>query len=216
MTPAELAALHPRLFHVTDPDAWPSIRERGLLSAEALTALFELPPCRREALLGGRRAGGVTIAHPRHGRAVLNDNLPLSLDALAACLDDGLSPADWLRHLNARVFFWVDRERVARLLGARTNRHRPRLVLELDTASVASGHAEALCLSPINSGSTIRKAARRGLGTHTPLGRHSHADWRRLRGGRDRVVEVTVTGAVPDVERHLRDAWRSDGVPIRR
>lgn len=203
MTAAELAARHPRLYHLTDPLAWGSIRRHGLLSAAALVELFELPAPRRAELLAARRPHAVAIEHPRHGRAVLSDNLPLSERALERCLDDGLSPSDWLRLLNARVFFWASREGLARLAGARRNRDRPRLTLELDTLSLASAHAERLCLSPINSGATLRRAVRRGRTTFTPMLRHDYAAWSRLRGRRDRVLEVTVDTAVPDVERHL-------------
>lgn len=203
MTAAELAARHPRLYHLTDPAAWSSIRRHGLLSAAALAEFFDLPPSERERLLGRRRATAVELRHPRQGRAVLGDNRPLSERALGRCLDDGLAPADWLRLLDARVFFWASREGLARLLEARTNRERPRLVLELDTRSLAAAHAETLCLSPINSGATLRRPARRGLATFTPLARHDYAGWSRLRGRRDRVLEVTVDTAVPDVERHL-------------
>ena len=214
MTPEQLAEHHPRLYHATSPEAWPSIRAHGLLSAAALTTLFEIDATRRHELLGERRPATMTIEHPRHGRATLSDNLPLSFTALEKCLDDGLTPRDWLALLNARVFFWASRDGLGRLLGARSNRGRPRLVLELDTVSLARAHADALALSPINSGSTIRKPARRGPGTYTPLDRHAYADWRRLRGGRDRVLEVTVDAAVPDVASHLLDVWRSDGLPF--
>jgi hypothetical protein len=36
VTPEELAATHPTLFHVTRPEAWPKIKELGLLSTCAL------------------------------------------------------------------------------------------------------------------------------------------------------------------------------------
>jgi hypothetical protein len=203
MTPGELADRHPRLFHLTTPGAWPSIAAHGLLSTAGLLDLFEVPAERRDALTARRRPGEVPLSHPRHGAAVLNDNLPLSEGALAGCLDDGLSPADWLRLLNGRVFFWADEDGLARLLNARMNRGRTRGVLVFDTLSLVSAHAARVELSPINSGATIRRPARRGLGTFTPLGALSYRDWQRRRGGRDRVVEVAVRGGIPDAARHL-------------
>jgi hypothetical protein len=203
MTPEELAALHPRLFHVTTPGAWPSIARHGLLPSAALAELFGIAPADRAAMLRTRRPTEVTLRHPVHGQAVLNDNLPLSERALAACLDDGLSPADWLGMLNARVFFWADEQGVARLLNARMNRARPREVLEVDTLSLARAHADRTELCPINSGATIRRPARRGLGTFTPLGAMAYRDWQRRRGGRDTILEVVVRGAVPDIAAHV-------------
>lgn len=211
MSPEDLAARHPRLYHVTAPDAWPSIASRGLLSAASLVELFELPPERGEELLRARRPSEASLVHPGRGRAVLNDNLPLSNAALERCLDDGLRPADWLDILNRRVFFWATRAGVDRLLGARTNRNRPRLVLEFDSLALARRHGARLSLCPINSGSTIRRPARRGLATFTPLEECSWPEWRRLRGRLDTLLEVTVDGAVEDAASLVVDRWRSDG-----
>ena len=58
---------------------------------------------------------------------------------------------------------------VRRLLGARLNRERERLVLVLDTLSLARRHGDRMELAAINTGSTIRRPARRGRSTFTPL-----------------------------------------------
>ncbi len=203
MTPEDLARLHPRLYHVTAPDAWHSIARLGLLPASALLDLFEADPGRRSALVAKPRLVEARLAHPVLGVATLSDNLPLSERALVACLDGGLTPRDWLRLLNERVFFWAGTDGLARLLGARVNRGRPRAVLTVDTLGLARAHAERVEISPINSGSTIRKPARRGPATFTPLMAMDYVDWRRQRGGRDRILEVVVRGGVPDIARHL-------------
>lgn len=203
MSPEDLAAVHPRLYHVADPGALPGILRHGLLPTSGLLTLFEVPEAERRAIERRRRPESVRLTHPEHGEAVITDNLPLSEAALEACLDDGLTPADWLLLLNSRVFFWPDEEGLARLLGARLNRNRDRLVLVLDTLGVARRHHRRMELSAINTGSTIRRPARRGLSTFTPLGRHGCEAWRRLRGGRDRIREVTVVGGVADVGEHL-------------
>lgn len=203
MTPEDLAALHPRLFHVTQPECVDGILARGLLSTSRLLDRFEVRGEVRASIEAARRPARVTLAHAAHGTAIINDNTPLSEKALAACLDDGLSPADWLRMLNARVFFWASAEEVATLTGARLNRGRRLTVLVLDTLGLVRAHAGHVELCPINSGSTIRKPARRGKGTFTPLGAHPYATWRRLRGGLDRVREVVVLGAVAPIAPHM-------------
>jgi hypothetical protein len=152
------------------------------------------------------------IEHPHHGRAFINDNLPLSEKALENCLDDGLTPRDWLRILNARVFFWADKEGLNRLLGARLNRSRSREVIVVDTLSLAQAHAERIDLCPINSGATLRKATRRGLNTFTPMMRHSFTDWSKLRGRRDQILEVTVQDHVLDMANHVLEVLRTDGI----
>jgi hypothetical protein len=213
MTPAELAAEAPRLFHVTPPGAGESIRVQGLRCTKSLVHSSTLDAQRREALLSERRASEVPLPLT-DGRTVrLNDQLPLGLKALQACLDDGWSAADWIAHLNQHVFFWPSEERLLSLLNARMNREREREVLVFDTLSLVSAHAVRTHLSPINSGATMRKAARRGAATFTPIAAHSFAQWRRLRGKRqpDDVAEVLVRGDVPDAARHLIDVRRYRG-----
>ena len=217
MTPDELAALVPRLYHLTMPSAVASIRRLGLLSAAEVTRRWELPPDRCRELLENRRPARIAIDHPKLGRAVLTDNRPLSERALEACLDQGLTPADWLRHLNARCFFWPDAGGVASLLGARANRGVQRVVLVVDTRKLALECYDRVELSPINSGSTIRKPARRGLHTMTPLSATSYREWRRLRReaglvrGLDRIREVIVRDRVSNIDEMLVDVREVTG-----
>ncbi len=203
MTPEELAQLHPRLFHVASRGAWDGIRTRGLLPTSRLLDLFEIAGDQRTRLERMRRPASVPIRHAVHGTAIITDQIPMTEAALARCLDDGLGPADWLALLNRRVFFWADEAGLGRLLGARGNRSRPLDVLVVDTLGLARAHAERVELSPINSGATIRRPARRGRSTFTPLLELSYADWRRKRGQRDRILEVTVLDGVPDIARHV-------------
>lgn len=205
MSPEELAARHPRLYHLTAPGAYESIARHGLLPASQLLRLFGHKPGPIETR---RRASDVVLTHPVHGRAVINDNLPLSEAALAACLDDGLAPADWLAMLNARVFFWADEAGLRSLLNARRNKRRARDVLVFDTLRLARACAPGIDLSPINSGATLRRPARRGLSTFTPMTALSYDAWRRLRGRADTVREVSVRGAVDDVESMILDIRR--------
>jgi len=205
MTPQELAKRYPKLYHVTTPGAWENIKKLGLLSTSHLLTLFEIDEASRNEIETKRRATEVKLQHPKFGEVIINDNVPLSEQALSQCLDDQLKPADWLRLLNARVFFWPNEERLNRLLDARLNRQRTREIIVVDTLSLAKTHAERINLCPINSGTTIRKPARRGLNTFTPLLKYSFDDWRRLRGRLDNVQEVTVHDHVMDVADHVLD-----------
>ncbi|MBX9785832.1 MAG: hypothetical protein K2Y08_00695 [Alphaproteobacteria bacterium] len=205
MTPEELATRHPQLYHVTEPGAWKDIKQNGLLSTTRLLDLFEIDKEKRTIIETQRRSSSMVIEHSRYGRAIINDNLPLNEKSLAKCLDHGLTPADWLRILNSRVFFWASQDGLDRLLGARLNRNRVREVLVIDTLSLAKAYTDQMELCPINSGATIRKAARRGLNTFSPLGQYSFNEWSRLRGQRDHIREVTVRDAVPDIANYILD-----------
>lgn len=203
MTPEELAIRHPYLYHVTEPGAWKSIQQNGLLSTKRLLDLFEIDKEKRIIIETKRRPSSIVIEHPRYGKATINDNLPLNEKSLSKCLDHGLTPADWLRILNSRVFFWVNKDGLNRLLGARLNRNRVREVLVVDTLGLAKVYAHQIDLCPINSGATIRKPARRGLNTFSPLGQYSFNEWSRLRGQRDQILEVTVQDAITDIANHI-------------
>jgi hypothetical protein len=203
MSPEELSHRHPRLYHLTLPGAWEGIRSHGLLSTTALLDLFEVRGDQRQALEVQRRPEAVPLSHPVHGRATLNDQKPMSEQALAKCLDDGLAPADWLKLLIGRVFFWSSDEGLQSLAGARANRNRALSLLVVDTLSLARAHAARIELSPFNTGATFRKPARRGLQTFTPLGELSYDQWSRKRGRRDKVKEVVVRHAAPDIAQHI-------------
>jgi hypothetical protein len=211
MTPEELADRHPRLYHVTTPGAVCGMIRHGLLPTSSLLDLFEIVGEQRVGIEARPRAAEAVIEHATHGRAVISDNSPLTIESLERCLDDGLRSVDWLKMLNERVFFWADRRAVARLLDARINRDRARDVLVVDTLSLARGLADRMDMTPINTGATIRRTARRGLSTFAPVQAHSYQAWQRLRGRRDRVLEVTVRGGIPDINEHLIDVVRVGG-----
>ena len=202
MTPADLAARHPRLYHLTHRHNLACIRACGLLSASALLKKFGKSDTERQRIETERRATSLHLEYAG-GCATISDNAPISMASLAGCLDNGLTPQDWLRELNRRVFFWVDEARLQKLILAKNNRGQEKSVLVLNTLTVAQAYSDKIELCAINSGATVRRAARRGTGTFTPLGRFSYEAWRALRGGRDSICEVTFTDAIPDVFSHV-------------
>lgn len=205
MTPEELAEKHPRLYHVTDPRNWDGIQKHGLLPTGRLLSLFEISAADRVAIERQRRPESVRLTHSMYGEAIITDNRPLSESKLQQCLDDGLTLERWFALLSERVFFWVDKKRVDGFLQAQAHHGRERLVLELNTLSVAKRYKEHIELSPINTGSTIHQPARRGRSTFTPLLRHDYPTWQRLRNkaAPDRIVEVTVVGSVDPITDHV-------------
>jgi hypothetical protein len=207
MLPEDLANKHPRLYHITRPNVVPSIRKHGLLTTRALLDLFEVASSEREMIETRRRPLSVSIRHPSHGEAIITDNAPLSEAALLKCLDDGLTPADWMRLLNSRVFFWPDEAEVKNHLRASARKSEPRTVLVIDTLPLVRAHHARVELAAINTGSTIRKPARRGMATFAPAHRYSYGEWQQLRGKRDRIKEVTVLDGVPDITRYIVDTY---------
>lgn len=103
---------------MAEAGSWPAIQRHGLLSTSALLDLLEVDGDRRERIESARRPESVTITHPVYGAAFIRDQIPLREGRLEQCLV-GLMPSEWYRELNRRVFFWLDEERVGRLLRGR-------------------------------------------------------------------------------------------------
>lgn len=175
---------------MAEDGSWESIRECGLLSTTALLDLFEVGGERRYAIESMRRPEIVTVEHPVLGAALVRDNKPMQEKALLRCLE-GMTPREWYEHLNRRVFFWVERKRLLKLLGARAYRDRPHLVLEVDAAALLRRHDDRVELSPINSGATFAmNPAPRGPDTFHCIADHPDGK---------PIVELTVDYSVPDM-----------------
>lgn len=207
MTDGELDELLrdcPVAYHMAERTSWASIREHGLLSTSALLDLYGIQGPEREALETRRRPESVPVERDGLRRAVIRDQKPMDDAGLARCLDDGLSPADWYRRLNQRVFFWLTRKRLLRLTTARPYRDSEHDVLEIDARALVAAYRQSITLSPINSGVTRPFPQRRGEATFLPIGNYPYAGWRAKRPAGERVVELTIDHAVTDIFRFVR------------
>ncbi|MGI4799363.1 MAG: DUF7002 family protein [Janthinobacterium lividum] len=210
MTDAELQDLvhdNPTLFHMAERGAWPAIQRHGLLSTSALLDLYGITGAARVALEATRRPDTATLTRPGLPDIAIRDQKPMTDRALERCLTGDMTPPDWYRLLNGKVFFWLSEARLAKLLGARPYRDVEHDVLELDTTRLVAAYHDRITLSRINSGSTIRKAAPRGPDTFRNI-----ADYP-IRPGRERAVELAVTGGVPDIARFVIRVIRRRAAP---
>jgi hypothetical protein len=201
LTPTELWTRYPVLFHMAEAGSWPSIKRHGLLSTQSLLDLFEIGGERRQEILERRRPELISIEHPKYGRAVIRDQKPLSEKKLAGCLRDGLTPPQWLRLLNSKVFFWVDPKRLTHLREARAYREVRQLVLTISTRDLVEAHLDQILLTDRNTGATSPMAHPRGLDTFVPV----------LANERRRIVELVVDGGVPDISRFVIAAVEEGG-----
>jgi hypothetical protein len=124
--------------------------------------------------------------------------------ALHRCLR-GMGPSEWYKLLNGRVFFWVDTDRLNRMLKA--NHPRPQVVLVVDTQQLLAAYSECVELTPINTGNARRQPAVRGRHTFVPYRTWIESRWATEAEGlgvqeRPRShppAELTISYAVPDV-----------------
>jgi hypothetical protein len=209
----ELVATYPRLYHMAEAGSWEGIQRHGLLSTSALLDLFEVDGDLRHALESARRPESVTITHPLHGTAVVRDQIPLRERPLEQCLV-GMTPTEWYRELNRRVFFWVTEQRVEGLLRGQAYRDRAHDVLTVDTATLITAHENKITLAPINTGSTIYNPRPRGIGTFLPISDYPFEEWRRRRSRRTAVAELAVLDGVRDIIDHtlVVESRRGDAV----
>ena len=197
MTHEQLISTFPRLYHSTTPDALPAIEQHGLLSTSAILDRCNIVGDDRHALERDRRPASVHVSDGTH-RYRIADNAPLSLSKLAGCLDD-MTTQQWMAHLNARVFFWVEPGPLKSLLNARLNRGLEKVVLVVNTARLVAAHADDIRLAPYNTGSTLHTPPRRGTGTFQTIADYDFEHWRQKRSRRTAVRELTVLGGVPRV-----------------
>jgi|SRR5580693_625359 hypothetical protein len=153
VTPEELAQVYPRLYHMADAESWESIREHGLLSTSSLLDLFGIEGKERADIEIRRRPECVPIKSHKHGSAVVRDQKPLIESKLAKSLS-GCNLIEWYRLLNGLVFFWLTTGRLKILLCAQAYRHKPHVVLTVETLSFVRRFQDRIVLSPMNSGNT--------------------------------------------------------------
>jgi hypothetical protein len=192
-----LAETRGEVWHWAPEAAVPLIRRHGLLSAAALVALFAVPEPRAARLLTENRRGFEVLCHPDHGRAELRRQQMPEGKLATALSAAGTTPAAWRRHINAHVFFWIDRHRAEKLRAA--DPQRAQVLLAVDLAALLAAHGAAARLTPINTGAVRLPSHRRSLADWHPLG--AYADPRRP-------VELAVPWAVPGARAGGAVPWR--------
>jgi len=210
VTAAQIADRFPRLYHMAEPGSWNGVKEHGLLSTTALLDLFEVAGPRRFELESCRRPECVEILHRTHGKAVLRDQKPMDDSGLRRALGDRMTPAEWYRLLNDKVFFWLSEARLKKLLEARAYRDRRQTVLVVDTSALLEKHAPSVLLSPMNSGATKPIPHPRGPDTFLPLNQYPF-DERLKVNRREPIVELAVQGGVPDIKDLVTRVYETGG-----
>ncbi|HEV2989316.1 MAG TPA: hypothetical protein VG759_12800 [Candidatus Angelobacter sp.] len=198
----QLTKRYPVLYHMGWYGSWPSIRKFGLLSTSELLNLFQIRDPQRTDLLTKQRRTSVPIFHKVYGSAVLRDQKPLSERNLARCLTD-CDATTWYTILNERVFFWLNRDRLLKLMSAAEYVGKPHTIIEIETAAFISQYVPKIELSHINTGNTRPYPHPRGRSTFRKIVDYPYTERRHL-SDYSAVVELTVLGGVPDIRKYVR------------
>lgn len=214
MTEIELEELLtdcPTLYHMAEDGSWPSIQERGLLSTTALLDLYGVTGEARMQIELQRRSASVALQRPGLPPAMIRDQLPMDDAGLRRCLPPHLTPADWYRLLNQKVFFWLTRDRLIRLLKAGTYRERPHTIIEVSTRKLVAAHRDRIWFCPMNSGSTKPYPHPRDEHTFERIPDYLYSYWRKRRQRGERVVELAIDYSVSDIADFVTRVIRMQG-----
>jgi hypothetical protein len=195
----ELLSDCPTLYHMAEHGTWPAIRARGLLSTTALLDLYTIEGPERAAIEEQRRPEGVPLTHSSLPHAVIRDQIPMDDAGLRRCLPAHMTPSDWYRLLNSKVFFWLTRERLLLLLNAGAYRRKAHDVIEVRSKQLVDAYREQIWLCPMNSGCTKPFLHPRSEETFRRIHDYSYSERRRMKKRGERVVELAVDYAVPNV-----------------
>lgn len=199
-----LVARYPRLYHMAERHAWPSIRDRGLFSTAAVLDLFGIEGAKRFELQGSHRPEKVAVGLGPQ-QIVLRDQKPMETSRLATGLINGVTPKQWYETINTKVFFWVQEERLHGLLNARPYRALEHDVLVIDTASFVAAHEMEIWLCHMNSGNTFPVPHKRDLSAFQRIGQYPS----RPNGMPTKeVVELVVDYQVLDIAQHVIEVRR--------
>ena len=183
---------------MAEDGSWVSILEHGLLSTSALLSKWECSSAERERLESQWRKQKEPIYHPVYGKAVIRDQKVMPPGDLELCLLEDLTPQDWYRFINRKIFFWATWERLEWFLAAQAYQNQPHLVITVSTKALVVRYTERITLTDRNTGSTLfRKEYRtgprpRGKGTFRAI-----EDYPDYTVGR--IVELAVDDGVPDI-----------------
>jgi hypothetical protein len=207
----QLIKRYPRIYHMAEAGSWPSIRRHGLLSASEVILRADLAGSQRRILRSEHRPEKVVVCVAGIGTVVLRDQKPMSERRLRPALLDGMTPQQWYKLINSRVFFWVKEQRLHGLLTAAEYVDSEHDVLTVDTASLLSAHAKRVRLCHMNSGNTLPFPQARGRHTFKRI-----TDYPATSTGKPtkEVVELTVESHVEDIARHVVQVRRMRGTSV--
>jgi hypothetical protein len=101
--------------------------------------------------------------------------------------------------LNKKVFFWLTRDRLRRLLNAGAYRNKTHDVVEVDARLLVEAYYHKIWFCPINSGCTKPIPRARDENSFKRIDDYPYSMWRAKRKVGERVIELAVDHGVPNI-----------------
>ncbi|SDA96800.1 hypothetical protein SAMN03159443_05771 [Pseudomonas sp. NFACC15-1] len=207
----KLIELYPRIYHMAERGTWESIQQRGLMSTTAVLDHLDVADGERARFESEHRDQKMDVRAGHTSNIVLRDQKPMPEKRLLQALTNGTTPRQWYELINDKVFFWVEEERLHRLLGARDYRTLEHDVLTLNSAEFIPAYAEKIWLCHMNSGNTWPIPHRRDTEIFRRI-----ADYPVKRSGKPvkNVVELVVDYSVPNITDYVLEVRRMRGSEV--
>lgn len=193
------------VFHLADMENWLSIQRHGLHSTIELI---------RQAGLVEHEARAFRDYRAERMRlpsgVVIRDQRPMPPSSLQRCLQEGLTPREWYDLINAKVFFWIDHDRLGRHVAACAG--RPQMIITLDSRRLLERYGHIAFITPFNVGNARRRPAPRGTRSFVPWKAWMATRWeseamatRASRPPSHPPAELAIEGSIPDLAELVLD-----------
>jgi hypothetical protein len=191
---------YPRLYHMAEAGTWGSIQQHGLLSTSAILDFHSIVGDARLPYESNHRPEMMTVESKAHTPIIIRDQKPMAENRLRLALGEKITPNDWYRFLNNKVFFWATEERLHKLLNAKFYKEMVHDVLTIDTSSFMNEYEDQVNICHMNSGNTWPMPHPRDFGVFKSINDYPT----KTTGGPVReVAEVTIQYSVPNVTSHV-------------
>lgn len=181
-------ALRPFLYHLTDQDNYPNImKTKRIFSTKEIVENSDIE--NKQSFLRTRRASHIQISS-NDFEYKIRDQKPVSITALSKNLTNGWSTGDFIEHVNKRIFFWCQLDRLNRHF--KTYEIENPIILRFYSKDIIGLNGNAVEYCRLNSGATRPSSHWGGLIPHRGPRTFLQSDkYTRTPGT---VVEVTVVG----------------------
>ena len=202
VTPEQFLTRCPSLWHVAPSGAWATIKERGLMTAAQLIDAADLDEEQRSELHEMPRRHAVPL-RVNDADVVLRDQGPLFKADLASLLEPEMTPADWVRLLNRRVYLFTTKAAMQKVLDKYVASDGAQEVISFSPRRLLDAVQFRIELAAQNSGAIARRS-------DPYKGRDAFLSISRSRDRRP--AEVTIVDGLDDLSAVVRvERYSADG-----